>query len=105
MTIVFPPSEISPAIAASAIRALGQIHRQGFAHGDIRLQNFVLGQSHGSDTVMVIDLARMTPGASEEMRVEEARELEHLLAEHLHWTEVAVEVQGRSSLCDSVMVK
>lgn len=97
-------AEISPAIAASAARALGQIHRQGFAHGDIRLQNFVLGQTHGSDTVMVIDLARASPGASEDMRVQEARELKHLLAEHLHRTDVVAEGQGRSSLYDSVMV-
>jgi tRNA A-37 threonylcarbamoyl transferase component Bud32 len=103
MTILFF-TEISLAIAASATRTLGQIHSQGFAHGDIQLHNLVLGHTRGSDTVMVIDLARASPGASEAMRVQEAREVKHLLAEHLHRTDVVAEGQGHSSLYDSVTV-
>ena len=74
-------------------------------HGDIRLQNFVLGQSHGADTVMVIDLARTSPGASEEMRAQEAQELERLLLEHLESTEVVAEGQRYNTTYDPVMVQ
>ena len=63
----------------------------------------MLAQSHGADTVMVIDLARMRPGAGEEIRTEEARDLEHLLAKRLHVTGAVAEGQEHNSLYDSVM--
>ena len=77
-------AEISSTISAAAERALNQIHQRGFAHGDVRLENFVLGRSPNANTVMVIDLARSSPGASQDVLAQEAEELRLLLEKRTH---------------------
>ena len=96
-------TEISSMISAAAERALNQIHQRGFAHGDVRLENFVLGRSPDANTVMVIDLARSCPDASPDVLAQEAAELRLLLEKRTpmnHHTS-----SGGDARCDSsVMV-
>ena len=72
---------ISPTIYVAAETALKEIHERGFAHGDVRLDNFVVGHSPEAHTVMAIDLARSCPDASPDVLEREAAELRRLLEE------------------------
>ena len=77
-------ADISSTISAAAEKALNEIHQRGFAHGDVRLENFVMGRSPGANTVMVIDLALSSPCASRDVLAQEAAELRLLLEKRTH---------------------
>ena len=97
-------AEISSTIYVAAERALNEIHQRGFAHGDVRLENFVLGRSPNANTVMVIDLARSSPGASRDVLAQEAAELRQLLEKRTHTNHYISSGSGDACCDSSVMV-
>ena len=71
------PAEQQHERAGAARHALRRVHQSGFAHGDVRLENFVVSASGGT---MLLDFGFAEPLSGDAEADEEMRQLECLLA-------------------------
>mmetsp|Transcript_18957 Transcript_18957/g.32406 ORF Transcript_18957/g.32406 Transcript_18957/m.32406 type:complete len:538 (+) Transcript_18957:106-1719(+) len=69
---------LAPSTKAAAAHALRQLHAHGVAHGDVRLDNLLVGSS--TDAVVVIDFVRSSMCARPEVLKLEEEEFQGLLA-------------------------